>query len=467
MNRETFRGFHGELNLESPGGWEYARMIQEMYGNAWKLVKKMTGIDLELDIKNRLLQPSLNFADLLVKASKKRFPGKEPFIVLVAEEGTLDDVVENSRFVDYLNSLDGVSSKLVDPRGLKLKNGKVEVVGREPTIIFVDFNNKKMVELADKKGDAYIKPLLKAIEMDVMVNPRGTGPVGAKGVFEAIIGEFKKEMSQSTVKRTPWTRKFFERTTTDFEGNQVDLVEWVQKPVNWSRVIFKPDDGYSGHGIIVCPREKDIKGGVKKALKAGNYIVQEFVPTGIWSEMLPEVDKKKKTLTLNERQTDFRSLISNNGVIGFLGRYGGIPTNVGSGGGVQALAIIKSKHSPGEAVKLLNKVIIGLGFDKAMEIRDCLDEQAQAMKFTYLLGPIPIALRPRVVSQEQIAELKEYAKNLYKDTLVLEEKWLAGKLDHLVKIDQREADIARMKPRTPETPAMIASDGLFDFGAGV
>ena len=37
-------------------------------------------------------------------------------------------------------------------------------------------------------------------------------------------------------------------------------------------------------------------------------------------------------------QTDFRCLFGREGIFGFLVRFGGVPTNVGSGGGVQPLA---------------------------------------------------------------------------------------------------------------------------------
>ena len=42
--------------------------------------------------------------------------------------------------------------------------------------------------------------------------------------------------------------------------------------------------------------------------------------------------------------------------------------------------------------------------------------------------------------------------------------WLAGALDHIVRIEERELDIARMNPWGGSS-AIIASDGLFSFGA--
>ena len=43
--------------------------------------------------------------------------------------------------------------------------------------------------------------------------------------------------------------------------------------------------------------------------------------------------------------------------------------------------------------------------------------------------------------------------------------WLSGELDSFVNIEEEELEIARMQP-WGGGHAIIASDGLFDFGAG-
>ena len=47
-------------------------------------------------------------------------------------------------------------------------------------------------------------------------------------------------------------------------------------------------------------------------------------------------------------------------VCGFLGRYGGVPTNVGSGGGVQPLAVVESSVNTRDAVKRINESIAAI-----------------------------------------------------------------------------------------------------------
>jgi len=94
-----------------------------------------------------------------------------------------------------------------------------------------------------------------------------------------------------------------------------------------------------------------------------------------------------------------------------------------------------------------------------MQKKMALDE-----KFTYLLGPIKIALRPRVITETQLEALANYCNAMWADCLTLEKMWKAGELDHIVRIEDEELEIARSQP-WGGSAAIIASDGLFSFGA--
>ena len=98
------------------------------------------------------------------------------------------------------------------------------------------------------------------------------------------------------------------------------------------------------------------------------------------------------------------------------------------------------------------------------EIVEVQKKMAVEHKFTYLLGPITIALRPRVITTDQLDALTGYCRKLWLDCLTLEKMWLAGELDYIIKIEEEELEIARMQP-WGGSPAIIASDGLFSFGA--
>jgi hypothetical protein len=208
----------------------------------------------------------------------------------------------------------------------------------------------------------------------------------------------------------------------------------------------------------------DGDGAVRLALEEGNYIVQEKVPLNLWAEDIPTLNPEQQCIVLERCQTDFRCLMGPNGLFGFMGRYGGVPTNVGSGGGVQPLAVLRSKMSVREAVERVNEVILGLEYEDLFQVSEIQKQMAVEQRFTYLLGPIKIALRPRVVTEDQLVALRNYCDAVWLDCLELEKMWLAGELDEIVKIEEEELAIARLQP-WGGAPAIIAADGLFSFGA--
>ena len=87
-------------------------------------------------------------------------------------------------------------------------------------------------------------------------------------------------------------------------------------------------------------------------------------------------------------------------------------------------------------------------------------------QFTYLLGPIKIALRPRLVTPGQMKALETYCANIWTDCLTMEKMWLSGELDRIITIEPEELEIARSQP-WGGCPAIFAADGLFGFGAEI
>jgi hypothetical protein len=137
---------------------------------------------------------------------------------------------------------------------------------------------------------------------------------------------------------------------------------------------------------------------------------------------------------------------------------------VGSGGGVQPLAVLRSGISVAEAVERINEAILEMASGDILQIVEMQEQMAVDHDFTYLLGPIKIALRPRVITMHQLKALESYCGAMWLDCLTLESMWLAGELDNIVQIEEQELEIARLQPWAG-SPAIFASDGLFSFGA--
>ncbi len=456
----TVKGYHGEWNMGSPGGWEYQRIAQLLGKIAWDLVLDNVEVGVDIDFEHPQINAVPGFARMMVRAHEKRHGRNPVHAVLLAETETLDVVLENKNFVDYLNTLEGVKASLAGPSHLSLKNGKVCCRGEEATVMFMDFNLNKLIKIAEKED---IIPIREAIRQGTLVNPRGMEPLGAKGLFEVITGKYRGQLSKNTVKHTPWTRQFYSRSTTGPEGEPIeDLVSWTEK--HWDDLVLKPAHGYSGHGIFVGYKKGDPKKHIRIALDAGDYILQQLIPLGLWSERSIWPIPEERFLSLKEWQTDFRCFITDEGLQGFLARFGGVPTNVGSGGGIQPLAILKGDMVSRAAVDKINQALYKLGYEAFVQIQNEVNRKAIEMGFTYLLGPIMITLRPRLLTIDHIADLRQYAHNLWHDAIILEELWRKGELDDVVQVAEEERELALKQPWRG-SPGLMVSDGLFSFGA--
>ena len=387
-----------------------------------------------------------------------RTPG---LIAVVAEKETLKDVIENRNLARRLNETEGIRGALMAPEELEIKNGRVCWKGQPGSIIFMDFSTDVLLKL---QRESDLSPLLQAIHEHRVINPRGIEPLNVKSIFEAITGLWREQFDPEIVRRTPWTRQFYARQTDGPEGNRInDLVEWTRS--NWRDLVLKPQTGYSGLGVKVGHTDHDrteADEAINRALSEGNYIVQEKIPLALWAEEIPEcIDEK---ILLRKVQTDFRCLIGQTGPLGFMARFGGVPTNVGSGGGMQPLAVLSSEMSVREAVSRINEFIMKINPSDILEVLDQQNKLTVGSHFTYVLGPIKIALRPRIIKPGQIEALKNYGVKLWMDCLTLEKLWLAGEMEDLIQIETDVLEIVNMQPWSG-TPAIIASDGLFSFGA--
>jgi hypothetical protein len=326
----------------------------------------------------------------------------------------------------------------------------------------MDFN---MNALSKISKDEDISPIREAITQGILVNPRGMEPLGAKGLFEVITEKNRVNLSkEETIKHTPWTRQFYSRNTTGPHGEAIeDLIAWTKE--HWGDLVLKPAHGYSGHGIFVGYKTKeDSKRHIQTALNTGDYIVQQLVPLNLWSEPTCWPLPEEQGLTVKAWQTDFRCFITDEGLQGFLARFGGVPTNVGSGGGIQPIAVLRGDTSPRRAVDKINQALFKLGYQVIVQIQEAVNQKALEMGFTYLLGPIKIALRPRLLTVDHIAELRQYVYHLWQDAMELEKLWRAGQLDNVVRIGEEEKQLAMDQP-WKGSPALMVSDGLFSFGA--
>ncbi|UCF56647.1 MAG: hypothetical protein JSW15_11335, partial [Deltaproteobacteria bacterium] len=236
---KTVKGYHGEWNMGSPGGWDYQRIAQILGKMAWSSILENVEVGVDLDFEHAQINAVPGFARMVLRAHRN-LHGKNPVhAVLLAEAETLDVVLENKNFVNYLNRMKGVKASLAGPSHLSLKNGKVYCREEEATVIFMDFNMNVLTKIGKKED---IEPIKEAINQGILVNPRGMEPLGAKGLFEVITDKYGDRLSDDTVRHTPWTRQFYSRSTTGPEGEAIeDLVAWTED--HWESLVLKPAHG--------------------------------------------------------------------------------------------------------------------------------------------------------------------------------------------------------------------------------
>jgi hypothetical protein len=457
---ETFTGYHSEWNLGSPGGWDYQRLTQIIGKAIWQRINKIRPMNLILDFDHPYFSPVNGLVDILVQAHRSLAGQNSGLIAVVAEEETLTDVTENINLAKILDAVDGINGVLMAPQELELSSGRVAWRGQPVSVIFMDFNTDVLLSLHRKHN---LSPVLQAVREKRVINPRGTEPINVKSMYEVVTGRYRDRFHEEIVKRTPWTRQFYGRSTEGPNGESItDLIEWTRD--NWDRLVLKPERGYSGHGVRVGGVNIDPDEAITRAFREEAYIVQEKIPLNLWSEEIPTVQDGRVFLEIC--QTDFRCLMGPKGLFGFLGRYGGVPTNVGSGGGVQPLAVLCSDMSVKDAAERINDAVCRIDYDELLHVVDMQNGLAIEHRFTYLLGPIKIALRPRIITSQQIEALKNYSTRLWSDCLKLEKMWLSGELDDIVIMEEEELEIARLQPWGGGA-AIIASDGLFGFGAEI
>ena len=133
---------------------------------------------------------------------------------------------------------------------------------------------------------------------------------------------------------------------------------------------------------------------------------------------------------------------------------------------MQPLAVLKTEMNVGEATKRINGAILNMDYGDVLEALEIQKKMAIDLQFTYLLGPIKIALRPRLVTIDQTKALKRYCADIWSDCLTLEKMWSTGEIDLIINIEPEELEIIGSQP-WQGSPAIFASDGLFSFGAHV
>jgi hypothetical protein len=82
---QAIKGYHGEWNMGSPGGWEYQRISQLLGKMAWGIIEDNIEVGVNVNFDHPQINAVPGFAKAILKVHKNRH-GRNPVnAVLLAE----------------------------------------------------------------------------------------------------------------------------------------------------------------------------------------------------------------------------------------------------------------------------------------------------------------------------------------------------------------------------------------------
>ena len=326
-----------ELNGESPAGIAYADAAYDIFSSL--PVMKTFARDYNL----RPLYGRRYMLDVLLE-SFEEFLGKKPERpphIAIVDLPDVPTVKEFELFRDFFDQ-SGYPAVICTPQELEFDGRRLSVEGFEIDIVYKRLLVNEYLPIIDE-----FPALLNAYRAHAvcLVNSFRSKLIHKKALFAVLTdnkraGLFSAEELDAIHSHVPWTRLVRDELT-EHKGREVNLLEFVL--ANSERLVLKPNDDYGGHGITIG-WNVDGPGwalALESALKNGDYLVQERVPTA--RETFPALT--------DEGQIEFAEQLVDLDPLLFNGKVGSAFTrlsftelaNVSSGGGMVPTYIISKK----------------------------------------------------------------------------------------------------------------------------
>jgi uncharacterized circularly permuted ATP-grasp superfamily protein len=281
--------------------------------------------------------------DVLVRSYEEflgRTPDRPPTIAIV-DLADVPTVKEFELFRDYFESA-GYPSVICTPQQLEFDGNKLSVNGFEIDIVYKRLLVNEYLPIIKE-----YPALLDAYRAGVicMVNSFRSKLIHKKALF-AVLTDNKRSGLFSPVEldaihsHVPWTRLVRDEQT-EYKGSDVNLLEFVL--ANNERLVLKPNDDYGGHGITIGwnSNQSEWREALDSALRNGDYLVQERVPTA--RETFPALTADGR-MEFAEQLVDLDPLLFNGKVGSAFTRLSSTElANVSSGGGMVPTYIISKK----------------------------------------------------------------------------------------------------------------------------
>lgn len=326
-----------ELNGESPAGIAYADAAYEIF----------SGLPVMRRFAERYTLRTFNGRPLLLETlleAYREFAGAaakgKPSIAIVDLKG-LPTQKEFELFKEYFES-EGHPANICSPDELEFSGGRLRCGEFEVDIVYKRLLVNEYLPIMREQPallDAYRAGAV------CLVNNFRSKMIHKKALFAVLTDPvharlFTAEELDTIRRHVPWTRKVREGKT-EKDGAEIDLLDYVRG--NSGRLVLKPNDDYGGHGIYIGwnSTAAEWEAALQAALKDGDYLVQERVPTA--RETFPAL-AEDGSVVYAEQLVDLDPLLFNGRVGSAFTRLSSTElANVSSGGGMVPTFIIDRK----------------------------------------------------------------------------------------------------------------------------
>lgn len=233
-----------EYNAEIPAGQGYTDVLAEIFyglpvmGEFQKQYEVQT-----LTTFNQMLYALLD--------SYRQWGGTAKPRIAILDWHEVPTYSEFVLFQQYFDS-QGVESKIVDPREVEYRNGKLVAGDFEINLVYKRVLISELVE----RGDLGLNhPVIRAVRDRAvcMVNPFACKILHKKSSYAVLTDERNAHLYSADELRAihayvPWTRLLEERRTV-YQGKTIELMPYLA--THKDDFVIKPNDEYGGKGVVL------------------------------------------------------------------------------------------------------------------------------------------------------------------------------------------------------------------------
>jgi hypothetical protein len=327
-----------ELNGESPAGIAYADAAYDIF----QKLPVMQRFNENYHV--RPLYGRRKMLDVLLHAYTEflgRRPERNPTIAIVDLKDR-PTVKEFELFRDFFET-EGYQAKICSPDELEFAGDQLRAGDFPVDIVYKRLLVNEYIPVVEESP-----ALLAAYRAGrvCMVNSFRSKLIHKKALFAVLTNErharfFTDDERAVISSHVPWTRRVAD-VATNYGEEKINLLDFVSK--NRHRLVLKPNDDYGGHGIWIGWNAEisEWDEAIDAALKDGDYLVQERVPTA--RETFPALTEGGEAFEFAEQLVDLDPLLFNGKVGSAFTRLSFSElANVSSGGGMVPTFIINEK----------------------------------------------------------------------------------------------------------------------------